>query len=242
MRQDAKTASGNTLGYCSGWGGGPRTKVQRPRSKCDSCWPMTLVVGLWTLVASSSSPSAFATCTSRCIACAILRLCAVLCILSFASVAARFGEGRTTFSLDDAKVELAAIDIDAGHAHADAVAQPKACCRAMAGQAVLSAGRSGSSRRASDVTWISPSAGSSMPWANRPNSSTPVTTASISSPIRSLEVVQQLDLGQLALGGLGPLLAVGAMLAQHDQLGEVVARLSLAGQQASSSRWIVRSG
>ena len=59
--------------------------------------------------------------------------------------------------------------------------------------------------------------------------------------MRVAEIIQQLDLGQLALGGFGPALAVGTMLAQHGQLAEIVARL-LAGQQGSSSRWIVRSG
>ena len=55
------------------------------------------------------------------------------------------------------------------------------------------------------------------------------------------EIGQQLELGEFAFGRFGPLLAVGAMLAEHQPLVEIVARF-VPARISCSWRWIVRSG
>ncbi len=84
-----------------------------------------------------------------------------------------------------AEVEFAAVHVHAGDLDLHQIAQAIAVAVPVAGQrvrlpvvAIVVV--------AQGVDADQPSAGSSMPWANSPNSSTPVTTASISSPMRWL--------------------------------------------------------
>ena len=64
------------------------------------------------------------------------------------------------------------------------------------------------------------------------------------TPRRSsgFQVGQQLDLDQLALGGLGPPLGARAVLAQDDQLVDVASCGFLPSRIAVSWRWTWRSG
>ena len=58
----------------------------------------------------------------------------------------------------------------------------------------------------------------------------------------AFQVGEQLDLDQLALGGLGPALGPGAVLAQDGQLVERCRAASCPSSKAASWRWTCRSG
>ena len=82
---------------------------------------------------------------------------------------------------------------------------------------------------------MKPSAGSSDPVTNRPKLSTPVTTPLSCSADLVGQVVEQLDLVELALRLGGPLLAVAAVVAEDQQRLHVLLRRLARGEVARSA-------
>ena len=137
---------------------------------------------------------------------------------------------RSGGRLGQEEVELAAVDVDAGDPDLDPVAQPVAAARAAADQGVrprfevvVVVGQAGDVDQALDRQLDEPAEEAEVLDADDDR------VESLADVL--LEVGQELDLDQLALGRLGPALGPGAVLGQDGQL--VVVALGLLARRAA---------